>query len=195
MQAETQAASLPRPNLPHQGLSSAEAAERLRRDGPNELPQDQRRRLPRIAWDAVREPMLQLLLAAGVIYLVLGNLAEALILLGFAVLNVLMVVVQETRTESALAALRELASPHALVWRDGQHLRLAAKELVAGDMITIEEGERVPADAICSMLLPCRPMKRCSRGNRCPCANAPALQAKETPPRAAMTPPTSGQEA
>ncbi len=148
MQAETQAASLPRPNLPHQGLSSAEAAERLRRDGPNELPQDQRRRLPRIAWDAVREPMLQLLLAAGVIYLVLGNLAEALILLGFAVLNVLMVVVQETRTESALAALRELASPHALVWRDGQHLRLAAKELVAGDMITIEEGERVPADAI-----------------------------------------------
>jgi len=70
---------------PLQGLSTSEAAERLRRDGPNELPQDQRRHLPRIAWDAVREPMLQLLLAAGVIYLLLGNLSEALILLGFAV--------------------------------------------------------------------------------------------------------------
>ena len=105
---------------PGQGLSAAEAAERLRRDGPNELPQDQRRHLPRIAWDAVREPMLQLLLAAGVIYLFLGNLSEALILLGFAVLNVVMVVVQEARTETALAALRDLASPQAQVWRDGQ---------------------------------------------------------------------------
>ena len=130
------------------GLSAAVAAERLRQDGPNELPQDQRRHLPRIAWDAVREPMLQLLLAAGVIYLLLGNLAEALILLGFAVLNVVMVVVQESRTESALAALRALASPQALVWRDGQRVRLPAKDLVAGDMIALAEGERVPADAV-----------------------------------------------
>ena len=130
------------------GLSSAEARERLRLDGPNELPQDQRRHLPRIAWDAVREPMLQLLLGAGVIYLLLGNLAEALILLGFALLNVGMVVVQETRTENALAALRSLASPQARVWRDGQRLRLPARELVRGDVISLNEGERVPADAL-----------------------------------------------
>ncbi|GLR65949.1 ATPase [Acidocella aquatica] len=130
------------------GLSSAEALERLRLDGPNELPQDQRRHLPRIAWDAVREPMLQLLLGAGVIYLLLGNLAEALILLGFALLNVGMVVVQETRTENALAALRDLASPRALVWRGGQRLRLPARELVRGDLISVNEGERVPADAL-----------------------------------------------
>ncbi len=130
------------------GLSTAEAEARLRRDGPNELPQDQRRRLPRIVWDAVQEPMLQLLLAAGLIYLVLGNLAEALILLGFAVLNVLMVVVQEARTETALAALRELASPRALVWRDGHKMRLAARLVVAGDVICLAEGERVPADAV-----------------------------------------------
>ncbi len=133
---------------PGQGLSAAEAAARLRRDGPNELPQDQRRHLPRIAWDAVREPMLQLLLAAGVIYLFLGNLSEALILLGFAVLNVVMVVVQEARTETALAALRDLASPQAQAWRDGQRVRLPAKDLVQGDVISIAEGERVPADAL-----------------------------------------------
>ncbi len=139
---------VPEPAMPRQGLSTAEAAERLRQDGPNELPQDQRRRLPRIAWDAVREPMLQLLLAAGVIYLFLGNLSEALILLGFAVLNVVMVVVQEARTETALAALRDLASPQAQVWRDGQRVRLSAKDLVQGDVISIAEGERVPADAM-----------------------------------------------
>jgi Ca2+-transporting ATPase len=130
------------------GLSADEATARLKLDGPNELPQDQRRRLPRIVWDAVREPMLQLLLAAGFIYLLLGNLAEALILLGFAVLNVVMVVVQEARTETALAALRELASPQALVWRDGHKMRLAARGLVAGDIICLAEGERVPADAV-----------------------------------------------
>ncbi len=134
--------------MPAPGLSTSVAVARLRRDGPNELPQDQRRQLPRIAWDAVREPMLQLLLAAGVIYLLLGDLAEALILLGFALLNVGLVVVQESRTETALAALRALASPHALVWRDGQRARLPARELVAGDVIAIAEGERIPADGV-----------------------------------------------
>lgn len=135
-------------STPPHGLTAAQAAARLRQDGPNELPQDQRRHLPRIAWDAVREPMLQLLLAAGLIYLLLGSLAEALILLGFAVLNVVMVVVQEARTESALAALRELASPHAQVWRDGEKIRIPSRQLVVDDLIGLAEGERVPADAV-----------------------------------------------
>ncbi len=130
------------------GLSQAEAQARLQQDGPNELPQDQQRRLPVIIWEAVREPMLQLLLAAGVIYLLLGNLAEALILLGFAVLNVVMVVVQEARTETALAALRALATPQAQVWREGGKRRVPARELVVGDVIGLSEGERVPADAL-----------------------------------------------
>ncbi len=131
-----------------QGLAPEEAAERLRQDGPNELPQDQRRKLPRIARDAMREPMLQLLLAAGFIYLILGNMSEALILIAFALLNVIMVVVQETRTETALAALRELAAPKAVVWRAGQKLNVPARELVVGDIIGLVEGERVPADSV-----------------------------------------------
>ena len=131
-----------------QGLAPEEAAKRLRQDGPNELPQDQRRKLPRIAWDAMREPMLQLLLAAGFIYLILGNMSEALILIAFALLNVIMVVVQETRTERALAALRELAAPKAVVWRAGEKLRIPARELVVHDIIGLAEGERVPADSV-----------------------------------------------
>jgi Ca2+-transporting ATPase len=91
--------------------------------------------------------MLQLLLAAGTIYLIIGDPAEALILLGFAVLNVALVTVQESRTERALAALTDLTSPHALVIRDGARQRVSARELVAGDLVLVAEGDRVPADA------------------------------------------------
>src|SRR5476649_621333 len=101
----------PMATSPEQGLTVNEAAERLRRDGRNELPQERQRGPVRIILEAVREPMLQLLLAAGVIYLVVGDLAEALILLAFAVLNVVLVVVQESRTERALAALKSLTNP------------------------------------------------------------------------------------
>jgi hypothetical protein len=113
------------------GLGAADAAARLLRDGPNALPQERRRGTARIVRDAVREPMLQLLLGAGVIYLLIGDLAEAVILLAFAGVNVGMVVVQEGRTERALAALRQLTSPTALVIRDGARQRVPAAALVA----------------------------------------------------------------
>jgi P-type Ca2+ transporter type 2C len=131
-----------------QGLPSRIAAERLCHDGPNELPQDKSRGLGRILFDAMREPMLQLLVAASVIYLFLGSLAEALILLGFALVNIGLVVVQESRTERALAALRDLTSPQAVVVRDGRRERILARDLVEDDLIVLSEGGRVPADAL-----------------------------------------------
>ena len=133
--------------LPEQGLTASDAAERLRQDGKNELPQERQRGPFRIILDAIREPMLQLLLGAGVIYLFVGDLAEALILLGFAVLNVLLVVVQESRTERALAALKDLTSPSAFVIRDGTRQRVPGSDVVVGDIVVLIEGDRVPADA------------------------------------------------
>ncbi len=130
-----------------QGLTGEDAAERLQRDGRNELPQERQRGPLRIVLEAVREPMLQLLLGAGVIYLVVGDLAEALILLAFAVLNVVLVVVQESRTERALAALKDLTSPSAFVIRDGTRQRIPGADIVAGDVVVLVEGDRVPADA------------------------------------------------
>ena len=130
-----------------QGLTAADAAARLLRDGPNELPQERQRSPLRIVLEAVREPMLQLLLGAGIIYLVVGELAGALILLGFAVLNVVLVVVQESRTERALAALKDLTSPSAFVVRDGTRQRIPGSGVVAGDIVALVEGDRVPADA------------------------------------------------
>lgn len=134
------------PPDPSQGLSRAEAAARLAREGYNELPRAPKRSFARIVREVLREPMFQLLLAACVVYLLLGDLAEALLLLGFASGSVIISIVQEVRTESALEALRDLASPRALVIRDGRQQRIAGRELVRDDLVLLAEGDRVPAD-------------------------------------------------
>jgi P-type Ca2+ transporter type 2C len=130
------------------GLSAEEVQARLRADGYNELPQPDRRTPLRIVLEVLREPMFALLLGGGAVYLLLGDLAEALVLLGFATLSVLITVVQETRTERVLEALRDLASPRALVIRAGERRRIAGREVVRGDIIVLSEGDRVPADAL-----------------------------------------------
>jgi P-type Ca2+ transporter type 2C len=132
---------------PPVGLTQTEATARLAADGPNELPKTKRRSPLRIILDVLREPMLALLLAGGLVYLLLGNREEALILLAFACLSVGITVVQEARTERVLEALRDLTSPRALVIRDGQRQRIAGREVVQGDVIVLAEGDRVPADA------------------------------------------------
>ncbi|WP_313671015.1 cation-translocating P-type ATPase [Sandarakinorhabdus sp.] len=128
------------------GLTSAEAAARLAADGPNDLPRPGTRGLPRIIIDVLKEPMLALLLGGGFVYLLLGERTDALVLVGFAGLSILITVVQEQRTERALAALRDLASPRALVIRDGQRQRIAGRDVVVGDVLVLGEGDRVPAD-------------------------------------------------
>lgn len=133
---------------PNSGLTPAEAAARLAAEGFNELPRARRRSSVRIILDVLREPMLALLIAGGVVYLALGNREEALILLAFACLSVGITVVQEARTERVLEALRDLTSPRALVIRNGERLRIAGREVARGDLIVLSEGDRVPADAV-----------------------------------------------
>ena len=133
---------------PVRGLTEAEARARSRLEGFNELPRPDRRTPLRIALEVLREPMLALLLGGGLIYLILGDIKEALILLGFAMMSVVITVVQETRTERVLEALRDLSSPRALVIRDGERKRIAGREVVRGDLVVLAEGDRVPADAV-----------------------------------------------
>src|SRR3954447_9955495 len=130
------------------GLGESEAQARLAAEGPNELPQPDRRTPLRIVMEVLREPMFALLIGGGVIYLLLGDVKEALILLAFALLSIAITVVQETRTEHVLEALRNLASPRALVIRDGVRKRISGREVVRGDVILLAEGDRVPADAL-----------------------------------------------
>jgi magnesium-transporting ATPase (P-type) len=90
--------------------------------------------------------MLLLHLIGGGIYLALGDLGEALMLLAFAGFSVVITAVQESRSERALEALREIASPRALVLRDGVHRRIPGRDVVRGDLVLLGEGDRVPAD-------------------------------------------------
>ncbi len=130
------------------GLSDQEAAQRLEKDGYNELPTAQKRPGLKIALDVVREPMFLLLIACGVLYLVLGDLAEALMLLGFVFVVAGITFFQERKTERALEALRDLSSPRALVIRGGGKKRIPGREVVTGDVVLLSEGDRVPADGI-----------------------------------------------
>jgi Ca2+-transporting ATPase len=129
------------------GLSDAEAAARLQRDGYNELPSARPRSIVAIALEVVREPMFLLLIASGVIYLLLGDPAEAAALLAAVFLVIGITLYQEQKTERALQALRDLSSPRALVVRDGVTKRIAGRDVVQHDIVILHEGDRVPADA------------------------------------------------
>lgn len=130
------------------GLSEAMAAKRLATEGGNELPSSKPRSLLAIAFGVVAEPMFVLLVACGIVYLLLGNREEALMLLGFVFVVIGITLVQEHKSERALEALRDLSSPRALVIRDGQQKRIAGREVVRGDIVVLSEGDRVPADGV-----------------------------------------------
>jgi P-type Ca2+ transporter type 2C len=129
------------------GLTTRQAKDRLRDEGANELPSAKPRRLWNIAWDVVKEPMLLLLIACGSVYLLLGDVRDALVLLGFVFMIMGITFYQEHKTERSLEALRDLSSPRALVVRDGVQVRIAGSEVVRGDVLVLAEGGRVPADA------------------------------------------------
>lgn len=130
------------------GLTTAQVAQQLAAQGPNELGINQRRTVWVLAWEVVREPMFLLLLGAGGLYLAMGDAYDALVLLGFVLIIMATTVLQERRTDNALEALRDLSSPRALVLRDGQALRVAGREVVEGDLLMLAEGDRVAADAV-----------------------------------------------
>jgi Ca2+-transporting ATPase len=130
------------------GLTSAEAEKRLAESGYNELTPPRPRRLYEITLDVLREPMFMLLIAAGVIYLLLGEISDALMLLGFVLIIIAMTVFQAQKSARVLEALRELSSPRAKVLRDGKVQRIAGREVVPGDLLLLTEGDRVAADAV-----------------------------------------------
>ncbi|AFY96906.1 cation-translocating P-type ATPase [Chamaesiphon minutus] len=133
---------------PVAGLSERDAIAKIDRDGYNELPSAPSHNLVLMAWSMVRDPIFLLLVGGGIIYWILGDLQEALILLGFVVLMMGISLYQEGKTEHALEALRDLSSPRALVIRDGQRKRIPGREVVRDDILVLAEGDRVPADAI-----------------------------------------------
>ena len=129
------------------GLTDSEAQRRLRQFGPNTLPAAHKATLFSIAFATLKEPMLVLLLSTGVVYLLIGDLREAIAILASIFLVIGISVVQKQRTERTLEALRDLTSPRALVVRAESTRRIPAREVVPEDIVVLNEGDRVPADA------------------------------------------------
>jgi Ca2+-transporting ATPase len=131
---------------PAAGLTSAEAAARLRAEGPNIIEEHGRRSLAAILLGQLASPLVILLIVASVISIIVGDQVDAGIILIIVVLSTALGFVQEARSEGAVAALQARLALQATVIRDGKEQDLPARELVRGDVIVLNAGDIVPAD-------------------------------------------------
>ncbi|MFM2173666.1 MAG: hypothetical protein RLZZ54_1593 [Cyanobacteriota bacterium] len=139
-------------NASPEGLSTAETARRLAESGPNKLELSEGRSTWEILWDQFSNVMLIMLLAVAAVSAAVSLHQkefpkDAIAILVIVVLNGLLGYLQESKAQQALLALRDMAQPMVQVRRDGQWQRVGSEELVPGDLIRLEAGDRVPADA------------------------------------------------
>lgn len=130
-----------------QGLGQAESARRLVEDGPNELAPPERHSLLAMLWQTATEPFILMLLAAGVLAVLLGEVRDGLLIVAALIPIVAADVVTGYRAERALEALRAASAPRARVRRDGEPIEIHAREVVAGDILLLSSGDLVAADA------------------------------------------------
>ncbi len=131
----------------YKGLTDEEVTRKQEQEGFNELPSSKSKSIWAIALGILKEPMFILLVACGSLYLALGDIQEGIMLMGFVFVIMGIEFFQERKTEKALDALKDLASPRAVVIRNGEQQRVAGRDVVTGDIIILREGDRVPADA------------------------------------------------
>jgi magnesium-transporting ATPase (P-type) len=128
------------------GLSAHEARARLARFGPNALPEGARRGPLRRFLEQFNNVLILVLLAAGVLTLALGHLLDAAVIAGVVLINAVIGFIQEGKAERALEAVRGMLPAEAIAWRDGSRTTVRAEELVPGDVVFVQSGDRVPAD-------------------------------------------------
>ncbi len=128
-------------------LTSEEARLRLQQFGYNELGGSGPKNIWRIALEVIREPMFLLLIACGTLYMLLGDYREGVVLVSSIFIIIGITFAQYRKTERSLEALRSLATPRALVIRDGAQIRIAGRDVVPGDILVVHEGDRIAADA------------------------------------------------
>jgi P-type Ca2+ transporter type 2C len=132
---------------PETGISSSEVASRQEKYGRNELIERGRKSPWAILWEQFTGIMVVILVVSAVVSLILGETTDALIIMIIVVLNAVLGFTQEYRAEQAMAALKKMAEPHVRVRRDGRVQDITAHELVPGDIILLEAGNSIPADA------------------------------------------------
>ncbi|HSA89661.1 MAG TPA: HAD-IC family P-type ATPase, partial [Burkholderiales bacterium] len=134
-----------RAHLDH-GLTSEQARERLQKFGPNELTEKPRPGFLQLLWDQFNNYLVIILIIAALISLALGEWVDSIAIMCIVVLNAVVGVIQESKAEQALAALKKMAAPNAQAMRDGHQVTVPGRELVPGDLVLLEAGNYVPAD-------------------------------------------------
>jgi len=129
------------------GLSTAEVNEQVKIHGYNELPVTKSKNLLHIAFEVMKEPMFILLISCGVLYMLIGDYKEGAIMLSTILIIIFITFYQYQKTEKALDALKKLSAPKALVIRNGKEIKIAGREVVPDDIIILNEGDRIAADA------------------------------------------------
>ena len=130
------------------GLTNVEAQQKLKKDGYNELPNSETKSVFEIALSVIKEPMFMLLLACGSLYLIIGDYREGIILFSSIFIIIFITFYQRQKTEKALDSLKKLSSPRTLLLRDGKTKRVPSREIVIDDIMILNEGDRISADAI-----------------------------------------------
>jgi len=130
----------------NKGLSDDEVKLRLNEFGFNELSSTRPKTIFKIILEVIKEPMFILLISCGLLYILLGDYKEGIILLSTILLIITITFLQHRKTEKALEALKKLSSPRTLVIRNGIEIRIPSREIVPGDIIIINEGDRISAD-------------------------------------------------
>jgi Ca2+-transporting ATPase len=128
------------------GLTQAEAEARLHNLGPNELEERPRPGFFRMLLDQFNNFLVIILIIAAIVSLLLGEYIDAIAIIVIVVLNAVVGVVQESKAEQSLAALKKMAAPNAQVIRDGHQTTIPSRELVPGDVVLVEAGNYIPAD-------------------------------------------------
>ena len=128
------------------GLTQQEARVRLEKHGPNELTEKPRPGFLSMLWDQLNNYLIIILVVAAVISFLLGEIVDSIAIMCIVALNAIVGVVQESKAEQALAALKKMSAPNAQVLRDGHVLTIPGREIVAGDIVLLEAGNYVPAD-------------------------------------------------
>ena len=128
------------------GLSSKEAKAQLEKFGPNQLKESKGRTVWDMFFDQFKEVLVLILLISVIISIFLGEVSDAIVIAVILVLNAILGVVQEFKAEKSLAALKKMTVPDALVMRNGKPTKIKSNQLVPGDILLLESGDRIPAD-------------------------------------------------
>ena len=128
------------------GLSKVEAAERLKKNGHNELNEKEKSSIIKLFIETFRDPLVIILLIAALVQVFLGEVIESAIILAVVSLNAILSVVQSKKAEGSLDSLKKLSIPYSKVIRDNEKITVSSRDLVVGDIVLLEAGDYVPAD-------------------------------------------------